>query len=158
MMYLFKKSREELDIPYNLRYRDCQINGSLEIEDGSNGGRIEIPYKYLKEFRRFLKAIMNNKIEIPPYVQGHDRTLQLEFVWSEAYPRKIRNFYSNWIRRSSFTHILKIIDNVYLGIGKVNLTKNDLEKYNIECLNYIKKRVTNRKHYKQEAGVKYLDI
>lgn len=158
MMYLFKKSREELDIPYNIRYRDDMMTSSLEIEDGSNGGRLEIPYKHLKEFKRFIKAIINNKVELQPYVIGHDSALQLEFVWSEAYPRKIRIFYSNWIRKSSLPHILKIIDNVYLGIGKVNLTTNDLEKYNIECLNYIKKRITNRKHYKQEAGVKYLDI
>ena len=158
MMYLFKKSREELDIPYNLRYRDCPMDCSLEIEDGSNGGKIEIPYKHLKEFKRFLKAIMNGKIALPSYVKGSERTIQLEFAWSEAHPRQMRNFYSNWIRCKSFPYILKIIDNVYLGIGKVNLTTNDLEKYNIECLNYIKKRVTNRKHYKQEAGVKYLDI
>jgi hypothetical protein len=157
-MYLFKKSREELDIPWSLRYKDDVITSSLSIEDASNGGRIEIPYRHLKEFKRFLKAIINKKIEVPPYVQGSERTIQLEFAWSEVHPRKIRNFYSNWIRRSSFPHIIKIIDNVYFGIGKVTLTTNDLEKYNIESLNYIKKRVTNRKHYKQEAGVKYLDI
>jgi hypothetical protein len=157
-MYLFKKNREELNLPWNLRYSDDRISNSLNIEDGCNGGRIEIPYRHLKEFKRFLKAIINNKVEVPPYVTGDSNTIQLEFAWAEVHPRKIRNFYSNWIRRSSFPHILKIIDNVYLGIGKVNLTKNDLEKYNIECLNYIKKRVTNRKHYKQEAGVKYLDI
>lgn len=158
MMYLFKKSREELDIPYNLRYRDCQINGSLEIEDGSNGGRLEIPYKHLKEFKRFLKAIVNNKLELQPYVIGHDRTLQLEFVWSEAYPRKIRNFYSNWIRRDRFKDIIKIIDNVSFGIGKVVFTHQELVKYDVGSLLYIQKRTRNRKIYKQEAGVKYLDI
>lgn len=157
MRHFFKKDFEELGVSPKLYVRDRYEDKYIEINDTSNGGRVEIPYKHIPEFKRFLKSIIDNKIELPLEMRDSD-SLQLEYVWMHAHPRKIRNFYSNWIRTNKFKDIIKIIDNVSFGIGKVVFTHQELVKYDVGSLLYIQKRTRNRKIYKQEEGVKYLDI
>ena len=125
----------------------------IKIYDRTNDGRIQVEYNKKNELVKFIKDLQRDGF--PNCHFGHDNTINLYITAGRR--TNAPCFCSNYIRIARLDCIIQVLNSITKDKIKIMFDKS-LEDKSIGELLTIKRRVTNRKRYKTETNVKYIEV
>ena len=144
------KINVKCDIPPRMT---VSIQGEkIKIYDRINDGVIQVNYNNKDKLVKFIKDLQRDGF--PNCYFGHDNTVNLSMSASRR--PTVQFFTSNYIKIARLDCIIELLNGITKDKIKIMFDKS-LEDKSIRELLAIKRRIANKKRYKQKDSVKYIE-